>query len=207
MTGKRGVTASDRRQNAGRDPSRWQSNLPRIACTVSTGVLAATIGPTAAPPAAAAPQDGWADGPPDSGYRPDTSNHTYCWGADFTWQQARDASISAGNNLESQTAMTAQKVDCSGATDAVWNRTFNSGIDGFYRCDAFNSAGECETATVALNFGNMSSGNDWKQSACHELGHSVGLTHKVKSCLDTDPNILQYAPHHVDHVNCKCDNP
>jgi hypothetical protein len=180
--------------------------LPWAACAVPTGVLA-IAGTHQISAAYAAPVDGWADGYPDSGFEPDTSNHSYCWADSFTWQQAREASDAAMRNLDRQTAMTQSKVDCSSLTDAVWQRTTDSGVDGSYTCQAFNSAGECERAAVRINFNNMNSNNDWKQTSCHELGHSVGLTHVSTDCMGTSSNNLVYSTHHVNHINCKCDNP
>lgn len=189
----------------GHDTFGWRSAVPWAACAVPMGMLAAMVAP--APVAYGLPQDGWADGPPASGFRPDTSDHTYCWGNGFEAPKARDASVYAATNLDNQTAMTTSKIGCTSLTDAVWLKTGDPGVDGSYTCVEFNSAGECERALTRLNPSNMSSDSDWKQSACHELGHSVGLTHKNGSCLGTDPSVIKYSSHHVDHVNCKCDNP
>jgi hypothetical protein len=153
--------------------------------------------------AGAAIADEYAVGGTDSGYKPDNGDHTYCWNTTFAESQnAKDASNYALNNLDNQTTMyeTFISSGCTTITDARWIKTTNSG-DGYYQCLGFNSAGECETAHVAINFSNQSSWTDWKNTACHETGHSVGLTHGNYDCMGTDVSPVQYSDHHVDHVN------
>jgi hypothetical protein len=151
----------------------------------------------------AAIADDYAVGPPNSGYKPDNGDHTYCWNSTFAdSQNAKDASQYAMNNLDGQTTMfdTFISSGCTSVTDARFIKTTEPG-DGYHQCLGFNSAGECETAHVAINFGNMTSWADWKQTACHEVGHSVGLTHGNYDCMDTDETKQQYSDHHVYHVN------
>jgi hypothetical protein len=166
-------------------------------CTSALIVLACVVVASGA-----ALADEYAVGPPDSGRRPDNSEHTYCWGSGFTTTNAHDASRYAMGNLDSQTTMFDNFINggCSSITDARWIKTTDN-VDGYYQCLDFNSAGECETAHVALNFGNMGSWADWKQTACHETGHSVGLTHGNFDCMSTDSSKQHYSDHHRGHVN------
>jgi len=46
----------------------------------------------------------------------------------------------------------------------------------------------------------MSGSNDWKQTACHEIGHSAGLNHNVNDCMSQDPDLLTYNAHHITHI-------
>lgn len=146
--------------------------------------------------------DVYADGYPDSGFRPDNSEHTYCWGSNYDGTTARDAANYAMNNLDNQTTMYDNFISggCSSITDARWIKTTDN-VDGYYQCLSFNSAGECESAHVAINPNNMGGWADWKQTACHEVGHSVGLTHGNYDCLSSDSSKQQYSDHHRDHVN------
>lgn len=146
--------------------------------------------------------DDWAVGPPEAGWAPDNSQHTYCNGGDFTHPRGQQAAVQAGDNLDRQTGMTVDKFGCTSNTDAVWIQDTDGSGDGEYLCRN-RSGSTCFSATVAIRYAGMSSDNDWKQTACHELGHSVGLRHATNDCMGTDPNLLVYSAHHVDHINRK----
>ena len=69
-----------------------------------------------------------------------------------------------------------------------------------------NSAGECEQAEVRLNRTNLDGeGQHAKDhTACHEVGHSIGLDHSytIDSCMEqgiTEPKYM--SDHDKEHVN------
>lgn len=137
-----------------------------------------------------------------SGYKPDNSAHTFCFDPSYSSITGQNNARASAGTLDNQTTMFDTQVpSCTGTSDALWRRTYD-GVDGSYTCLALNGAGECESSAVRVNFENMDSYDDWRQTTCHELGHSVGLNHASDDCMGTDEDLQSYSvPHHVDHIN------
>lgn len=90
---------------------------------------------------------------------------------------------------------------CGTSTDVYW-ATFSAALDGSYQCQVVVSAGRCDRSLVQINPGNMSpSDADWKQTTCHELGHSAGMGHMTTDCQGTSTSLQSYNSTHTGHVN------
>lgn len=63
----------------------------------------------------------------------------------------------------------------------------------------------CRSYRLRFDGSNITSFDDWLQTTCHEIGHSVGLAHGNESdCMGTrhdEPRFRIYDGHHVDHIN------
>ena len=151
-----------------------------------------------------------------TGSKPDNWETTYCWSSGFTTSALRTAGTAALNNLDAQTSYypTFQS-SCNSITDVQW-RTFSApNLWGQEACQYYNAAEECEQSFVYLDAGEMSTGH-WsasmmQQAACHELGHSIGLTHNTTDCMLTgvtpDGTLRTYSDHHVWHMQHSHDSP
>lgn len=147
-------------------------------------------------------------GPPDSGYFADNSLHMYCM--DLNYFPAWDTPmVDSLNFLQSQTNMTVQKsVTCSNDTDALFvvrNGPELFGIRGSTECMKMTKTqGICAGSLITLNSDILTDYVSRRKTSCHELGHSVGLTHSWTSddCMisGTSSNVL-YNLHHVNHIN------
>lgn len=74
---------------------------------------------------------------------------------------------------------------CTPTTDVVfesWSGMPN--LWGRYTCWSYNATEECEQATIWLDPLDLgSTSNVIRQAACHEIGHSLGLTHDQSDCM------------------------
>lgn len=146
-----------------------------------------------------------------SGCLPDNKEHTYCWSDTFEqYVVMTDAGSYAMSNMVSQTTYTKTFIsDCTQLTDVVWIRDPNlgAGTRGSYQCQAFNTADECEWSHVRLNPTLLNNDLNRNKTACHELGHSLGLTHHAAPYSDcmvsgaVTSGHQHYNDHHVTHVD------
>lgn len=171
--------------------------------------------------AASAHADEWGDtesNPIDgTGPRPDRSSHTYCFEPMNT--SVHDNIVNAENNaLDAETQVTvAYQSSCdysSGTeTDVVWDTADLSGtVRGRAWCEDWDD-GLCDQSYVELDVAELNEGSndevDTTKTACHELGHTVGLTHHSSGygCLisgevpSTDLMWRRYVDHHKGHIN------
>lgn len=166
----------------------------------------------------AASADDWGVLDADTGPTPDHGQHTYCYDASVS-QDLRDNILTAEANLESQTQADVQfQSSCvttgtTGQTDVRWRQIdLPSGVSGSVGCDRYWSDDTCDRARASLDLAEISLGSfdeeDETQSACHELGHTVGLTHATNDCMKGisspdpgDPSNFEYSPHHVSHID------
>ncbi len=156
-----------------------------------------------------------------TGPHPDGSSHSFCYTSTIT-----SASGIAPNIVDAEydalegpavTNVTYHSVcDPIGSTetDVVWRRdNLGGSTTGSTTCDDFNN-GICDQAYITLDQAQIHVGGedeiDETQTACHELGHTGGLTHgSVDSdCMinsaDTPPTGLQYrryGTHHRGHID------
>jgi hypothetical protein len=164
---------------------------------------------------------------PGVGGIPDNFNHTYCFrgnGWTAAWHTVVDTQMA---NLDNQTlyfdtfpipngcASTTDvwfELDASlGSTRGDWHcRLWNNGIDGIPE----SGDDRCEGATIRLNPSVLTDGHQQRKTACHEIGHSVGLAHGTNTatfwndCMFSGavPAGLQrerYNAHHVAHANSR----
>jgi hypothetical protein len=186
------------------------SPLRRLAVTrwcIGAAVLLALTGTAAA-------ADEFIRRPPSSatGSKPDNYLHTYCWGS-MTDPIYRNAAVAAMGNLDGQSSYGVQQVSCTPTTDVVFDVSSNMPpIVGFYSCTSYNAAEECEQSRVVLDPADIARVHDHvRQVACHEVGHSLGLTHAPTDCMRTgslpDGSVLAYDAHHVGHLQGSHDSP
>lgn len=151
----------------------------------------------------------------DGGWRPDNNDHTFCLGVnpfpdEFFWNALHGMA-----NLDDQTVMYDTYVGaCTAVTDVVltYVNSDRVGWAGYYTCDQANSANECERSTARIN-GYQMFGQSWDYSAtsCHEVGHSVGLSHGfVGNCMmpsaftHNEWYFQFYDQDQVRQINCRC---
>lgn len=122
------------------------------------------------------------------------------------------------NYLRNNTAVTDQTVSVpDSTTDAVlydedyttycgygWDGTF--GILGLTTCVSINTAYECEKHEVRFDTSDYSAlGSTGREhNACHELGHSLGLTHSGESSSCMMPgqySVTTYTNHDKAHLS------
>jgi len=81
-----------------------------------------------------------------------------------------------------------------------------SGATGHERCNALTSTGKCETADVRISmyFVDLLPTSYEHSLLCHEIGHSIGLTHTsdTTSCLKPSTySSVTYSTHDIGHIN------
>jgi hypothetical protein len=167
--------------------ARRRRRLRRLTCVTLAAVAA--IGVTA--PAMADPFG--LDTPTNNvigvGAIPDNFGHTYCFdGAGWTtaWRNVVDSRMA---NLDAQTNywdsfmgdtcweghdVWFQLAELSGTYRGdYWCQLWNNGVDGIP-----NSGDDrCESARVRLDPNKLTDDHQRRKTACHEIGHSVGLAH------------------------------
>ncbi len=100
-------------------------------------------------------------------------------------------------------------------TDVVWlTRNLPGTRRGETFCDSFHLNGNCDQFYSALDLAQIAQGSsnelDETKTACHELGHTVGLTHHDETkwkCMmsgeppNAKPRWKYYSDHHVGHID------
>jgi hypothetical protein len=141
---------------------------------------------------------------------PDNFEHTYCWGNSFDGQSVRDAAHYGMSNLDQQTQYDRNflggSANCSSTTDVVWREFNDPTLRGRYDCTATNGSSECEHSIIFMNPANLANQLNKDKTACHEIGHSGGLSHSdnVNDCMisgHVSQNHRDYNDHHRTHLN------
>lgn len=152
---------------------------------------------------------------PHTGNKPDSWNHTYCFGPGIVNVQLRNAATAAMDVLAFQSGpyQSTLSATCATGIDIVFEQAPISGAWGTFVCTTFLGDGTCDQATVVLAtaLGFQSAANQ-QHTACHEVGHTVGLTHHptnspwacMRSGLLTD---ITFNAHQVNHMNGSFGNP
>ncbi len=161
-----------------------------------------------------------ADAPQSSG-PPDKGKHTWCYVGGFTMSATADAAMTW---LRTQTVVqTAYHSTCTATTDVRWSQGSVPGSYANAVCKVRNSKGYCGRYRITLNKAVIDASaypaSQRRKTACHELGHTVGVQHyygnaypgsdTTHSCLRTSgvpaPNKswhTRYGVHHrVVHIN------
>lgn len=179
----------------------------RISAALAAIALGLVLLPAGATPATA---DAFNQCDSDTGCLPDNKTHTYCFSTFFSiYDNMREAAHYAMGNLADQTSYTRNFEDeCSNLTDIIWIRDPDMSYLGLYDCRYFNDADECEQAYVYLNPEKLEDDPHRKSTACHEVGHSVGLTHhwdqSDDDCMLSGPvTFKKYNAHHREHINSR----
>lgn len=190
-----------------------------VAAAVSA-VLTAVIALVLPPTQASADSYAACLGPANAqGCRADDTHHTFCFSGRVP-QPLIDAGTAAMSNLSSQADWTVELLDlCDNLTDVIFIEDVSLADRGAYSCIIRKTGNVCERAHIRLNPNRLTTANDRRKTACHEVGHSVGLKHGVTtaqpsatrdngSYLDcmrsgdivTGQDFQHYDQHHVDHI-------
>ncbi len=174
-------------------------------------------------PASPLSADAWGTGSADTGAHPDGSSHNWCWGSGFDFALQDNVNSSMYYALDSPTEASVEfKANCKmsgdGETDVVWfDANLPSGTRGMAFCEDYDGD-VCDQYYVSLDPDEINIGTedeaDTTKTSCHELGHTVGLTHgsgggdgTVDDCLysgERPNNNIQYerySTHHKGHIN------
>ncbi|WP_408897354.1 hypothetical protein ACJ5H2_20850 [Nocardioides sp. R1-1] len=186
----------------------------------------ATVLAVAAPAAA----DPWGDTEDNQvsgvGSHPDGSTHSWCLLAipastsDNRYNAIRHAMTQA---VGAQTqAVNEFKAPCDASgeyrTDTAWRDDYlGGGTRGRATCIHWSDSGaHCDQSLVQIDALEIAKGssdyNDMQKTACHEAGHTVGLTHHADristwGCMingeipSTSSTWRYYGQHHKDHIN------
>lgn len=144
----------------------------------------------------------------------DDSIHTYCLTSTFVMEEHKLVPEYAMYWLDQTTDLSDQAQACLSATDAWWYKAdLPAGIRGSRSCVVVEAIGICDRSNLSIDFVEVDIGaNDWedrRKTACHELGHSVGLGHDTVSCMVSGeiPNIAEqwrrYSGHDISHMNAQ----
>lgn len=170
-------------------------------------LLAATAVHEGAPVARADP---YAIGYPTGGFEPDDKLHYTCFVHAFS-AGFSDEFLDAVAFIEDNSGgiVHTYYVSCSDSrVDVIADQYLEGGDRGQYVCQTFNGSGECDVAAISLNadfFYSEYEGDmlGWqvRKTWCHELGHSLGLTHANDDCMVSgDSTVSTYSGHHGYHI-------
>lgn len=180
----------------------------RVVLMVTLAVVAIAIG---ASPALA---DDYGTGGSNTGWHPDPNLHTWCHGSGFDAALHNNALYAMNTSLDRDTDVTDFFASCNHTTtDVEWlDANLPDAIRGQYQCKVLNS-GICNHSHVILDPAELNIGidddQDTTKTACHEAGHSVGLTHITggSDCMRNgelpfpDEIYYTYNAHHISHIN------
>ena len=213
-------------RRAGRREKVRNSGEPGDACWAARRVVrtatAALVMLTAQLGSAPSYADEWGYQDGDTGAHPDENPHTFCFsstvGADLQYN-VREAEYNAlRDDTDADVAFVSScNWDGYQETDGVWRNVDLAGqTTGSTPCQSWENGvvqGQCDQYYINLDGPEIRVGEydeiDETQTACHELGHAVGLTHGGDDCTistgptpPTDPRYRRYGSHHRgDHIN------
>jgi hypothetical protein len=191
--------------------NRWRRLGPVAAAL--TMLASATI--VLVLPATTASADTFGGCNSNEGCVPDNFSHVFC----FSGAMNGDLQINILGALdylhdETNYDASADGNGCVNTTDLVMIQDTSLGARGQYDCIIPNTAGDCERAELRFNPNELPSNADQTKTACHEIGHSVGLKHGIDG-VDNDEytdcmfsgdipdglNFAEYDAHHIQHIN------
>ncbi len=192
-----------RSRGGSRQPFRrgWRSHGVRwLASVIAASGALVVMSPANADPYGA--------GPPDGGLPSDGAVHDWCYIS--VPSSAYTSVITASMTyLDSATNVTVQQVGsgCTANTDVRWRVVDipTSGVRGDATCTATTSTGNCNSFQVRLDPNELTDVNNRRKTACHELGHTNGLTHGgTADCMRNGAVTTAtstYSTHHIGHIN------
>jgi hypothetical protein len=165
----------------------------------------------------AASADPYGDPGVNGGDLPDNNNHTWCLLNGSPRGPAINNAVANGpNKLDSQTNMTSQNLGwlCPDPhVDIRYILTYDVPYDarGYTGCVRWSDQSRriCDSSDSLLNLDIAGDMHQLAKTSCHELGHTVGISHGGSTdCMlnGTAPAGSQYErynQHHVDHINNK----
>lgn len=191
--------------------NRWRRLGPVVAAL--TSLVGATV--VLVLPATTASADTFGGCNSNEGCLPDNFSHVYCFNGAMN-SNLQNAILGALQYLHDETSydVVLDGNGCVNTTDLVMTQDTSLGARGEYDCIIPNSQGNCERAHLRFNPNNLPSANDRVKTACHEIGHSVGLKHGIDG-VDNDDytdcmfsgaippglNFDEYDAHHIAHIN------
>jgi hypothetical protein len=186
--------------------------LRRRLYTAMVAVVAIIAAPTYA---VAAKADVFGPYSSDSGPFADNYIHTWCEGYANYIPIWRDSMQDAMDYLDQHTVMTTGTPhQCNDSID-IWYDVFDSavlglGVRGSTTCRvAMTSDGVCGSTQIKMNSDLLTTYMSRRKTACHEIGHTVGLTHSFvystsSDCMISGDYTLTFLnTHHVDHINSR----
>lgn len=160
-----------------------------------------------------------ADAFPWLGYYADNSLHSYCWASPMSMKdEAEWAMIYALANDTDMSRSYSGYCDGYDYNTDVWFYSYDLPYParGQYDCVGFDSPTICGTADIVFDIPQIEGDGDlwWYdrvKTACHEIGHSVGLAHAATAtdCMDfgavpgTQIQWRNYNSHHIYHINSR----
>jgi hypothetical protein len=146
----------------------------------------------------------------DTGPKADGANHTWCeyrvnWIP--SWFDPFDDAMSY---LDSHTDMTTNRVyPCTEDTDILFSvrdsEVLGSNTRGVSFCVDLNAATlVCNSSHVQLNSDLLLTYTQRRKTSCHEIGHTVGLSHAPTGddcMISGNYGYAGYNPHHTLHIN------
>jgi hypothetical protein len=154
--------------------------------------------------------DPFGTGTSDTGYLADNNVHTYCQYMVSYIPAWFDPMQDAMNNLANQTDMSVTYISrCEAITDVLFSVTdssvIGSNVRGATACLTFiPNTSICNTSRVWLNSDLLTTYSARRKTSCHEVGHSVGLSHAPTGddCMISGSyTYSSYNSHHVGHIN------
>lgn len=108
-------------------------------------------------------------------------------------------------NLEQQAGYWVYTAGCINSTDIhAYQVAISSSVRGDYLCLAKDQLGQCVRARIRLNPNLLTDTANRIKTACHEIGHSGGLTHGATTGCMINGAITSgystYNAHHVEHL-------
>ena len=188
--------------------------INKVKRTVSVlGALALLGTFVSASPAANA--DVFGPNPPEAGWFADNNLHTWCEGHVNYAPSWFDPMQDAMDYLDAQTDLTTGTPHPCDSSIDIWYDVYDSKILGsdirgrtFCRV-AVTASGVCGSFAVQLNSDLLNTYMSRRKTACHEVGHSVGLSHSsyltsTSDCMISGDYTFTFLnTHHVDHINSR----
>jgi len=163
---------------------------------------------------AAASADDWGTSTRETGAHPDSDPHTYCYTDDIAEGAKPNISSAEWDSMDPTAVNVDYDSSCDFAgsteTDVVWFTDNLSDARGAWLCEDFDN--HCDQFYAWLDLAELNNGShdefDQTKTACHELGHTAGLTHSSdgNDCMrngevpNTELKWHRYNDHHRNHL-------